>query len=224
MSVRVRYKVTTYVSSTTAEEKDLANQQWEVMTDTQGEGGSWKSTLQPGDGEPHTVTSGSGIAGDTISGTAPYMTLTIAAASFSSSMVGMSVTIAGATTGTNNGTFLITSVGSSTQITYVNASGVAEGFTGTYSVYSSDPVRLELGNLSTAKLLIVRTNAKDPTLTLGSITLRKNSTTGEDIVVQPLGDAKEGHLVLSTDSIASLYAINPSGGVATEVTVIAAGD
>lgn len=49
MAVRIRYKITAYVSSTTAEEKDLANQTWEVMTDTQGEGGSWKSTVAPGD-------------------------------------------------------------------------------------------------------------------------------------------------------------------------------
>jgi len=48
MAVRVRYKITAYVSSTTAEDKDLANQTWEVMTDTQGEGGSWKSTLPAG--------------------------------------------------------------------------------------------------------------------------------------------------------------------------------
>lgn len=48
MTVRVRYKITASVSSTTAEEKDLANQAWEVVTDAEGEGGSWKSTLAPG--------------------------------------------------------------------------------------------------------------------------------------------------------------------------------
>lgn len=49
MPVRIHYKITATVSSTEAEEKDLANQQWEVVSDANGEGGSWKTRLQAGD-------------------------------------------------------------------------------------------------------------------------------------------------------------------------------
>lgn len=72
--------------------------------------------------------------GDDITGTAPNMTLTDAGGSFTAAMVGREITIAGATTPANNGTFLITSYTSATVIGYSNASGVAETFTGTYSI------------------------------------------------------------------------------------------
>lgn len=136
MSVRVRYKITTFVSSTTAEDKDLANQNWEIVTDTQGEGGSWKSTIQPTDTD----------------------------------------------------------------------------------------IQIRLGNLAIARVLLVRTTAKDPTQTPSAIVLKRNSTGGEAITVLPLGDAKEGHFVLSTDSLTALYVSGDAGGVPMEITVIAAGD
>ncbi len=72
--------------------------------------------------------------GDTIGGTAPNMTLTDSGATFSAGQVGQSITIASATTGANNGTFLITGFTSATQITYQNHAGVAEAFTGTWTV------------------------------------------------------------------------------------------
>jgi hypothetical protein len=64
--------------------------------------------------------------GDTIGGTAPDMTLTDAGASFTVQDVGRYITIAGAPTGANDGTFLITSYSSGTSIGYENAAGVAE--------------------------------------------------------------------------------------------------
>jgi hypothetical protein len=48
MSVRVRYQVTLSISSTSAEERDLGNVKWEIVTDKQGEGGSWKTLLEAG--------------------------------------------------------------------------------------------------------------------------------------------------------------------------------
>lgn len=135
MAVRVRYKITAFVSSTTAEDKDLANQAWEVMTDTQGEGGSWKSTLMPGDTD----------------------------------------------------------------------------------------IPIMLGNLAIAKVLIIRTTAKDPTQVPVPLTFKRETITGEAFVVQPLGDAKEGHWLMSTSSLTALFATN-AGTVPMEITVIAAGD
>lgn len=48
MTVRVRYKLDVAISSTQAEEKDLGNGRFEIVVDSQGEGGSWKITLPAG--------------------------------------------------------------------------------------------------------------------------------------------------------------------------------
>jgi hypothetical protein len=45
MSVRLRFKVEVAVSSTPAEERDLGNGKFEVVVDSQNEGGAWKTTL-----------------------------------------------------------------------------------------------------------------------------------------------------------------------------------
>lgn len=64
-------------------------------------------------------------------------TATIAGASFAAGMIGKFVTVASATNGANDGTFLVTAVPSATQISYVNASGVIEASTSaTYDVYA----------------------------------------------------------------------------------------
>lgn len=47
MSVRLRYKVTAAVSSSSAEENDLGNSKFEIVDDTPSEGGSWKTTVAP---------------------------------------------------------------------------------------------------------------------------------------------------------------------------------
>lgn len=45
MSVRVRYLVQASVSSTSAEEKDLGNVTFEVVTDVEAKGGTWKTVV-----------------------------------------------------------------------------------------------------------------------------------------------------------------------------------
>jgi hypothetical protein len=140
MTVRVRYKIQATVSSSSAEEKDLCNQMWEVVCDGLGEGGSWKTVLLAGAG-----------------------------------------------------------------------------------VLPDPPVQLYLGNVASAKLVIVRTNSKDPTQAPNEIVLMRNSPTGEATTVIPLVDAKEAHMLLISDGVTALYAINP-GTVDMEVTVVAAGD
>lgn len=47
MSVRLRYKLTAAVSSSSAEENDLGNAKFEVVTDSNDEGGIWKTTVAP---------------------------------------------------------------------------------------------------------------------------------------------------------------------------------
>ena len=79
--------------------------------------------------------------GDTIGGAAPDMTLTDSGAAFTAQDVGRYITLVGSTTPANDGSFLISAFTSSTVITYQNAAGVAEAFTGTYTV--RDPYSLE---------------------------------------------------------------------------------
>lgn len=78
--------------------------------------------------------------GDTIGATAPNMTLSDSAAVFTSGVIGLLVTITGATTAANNGSYVITAVNSVSQIVYTNPNGVAESFSGTWGIdqYSVD--------------------------------------------------------------------------------------
>jgi len=135
MPVRVRYKITVSVSSTSAEEKDLGNAAFEIISDDLGEGGSRKTTVAA----------------------------------------------------------------------------------------STTDFPLDIGNIADAKMIIIRTNAKDPTEDTYAIDLKKNGTGGEITTIQPLGTSKEGHLLMSTTGVTALYATN-SSSVDMEVTVFAAGD
>lgn len=72
--------------------------------------------------------------GDSFAFSTPTVTLTDAAGDFTQDMVGREITIAGATSPGNDGTFVVASYISATQITYSNVSGVAEAFSGTWSV------------------------------------------------------------------------------------------
>lgn len=74
--------------------------------------------------------------GFSISGATPDMLLTDATAAFTDAIVGQWVTITGATTPANNGTFLVTAVVSGTVLQYFNGLGVGEAFPGTYQLLS----------------------------------------------------------------------------------------
>lgn len=134
MSVRVRYAVAASVSSTSAEEKDLGNVKFEVVTDAETKGGSWKTVL----------------------------------------------------------------------------------------LASAADVQLHLDTITTVQLLVIRTNAVDPNESPVGITIKRNSTGGETILIKPVGDAKEGIMILSTDGLTSLYASNP-GSVDMNLTITAVG-
>ena len=135
MSVRARYKLHVSVSSTTDEERDLANPQSDVYTDALGEGGSAK-----------------------------YL-------------------VAG----------------------------------------SATLLPLQLPQVASAKLLMIKTSVKDPTQTPVALEFRKNSTTGEVWTVVPLGTSKEGILLTTCSGITEIYCSN-SSAIDMEVTVVMAGD
>lgn len=62
------------------------------------------------------------------------VTLTAGESVFTAAHVGKAITVAGATSGGNDGTFVITSYIGPTQVTYENASGVTEAGAGTFEV------------------------------------------------------------------------------------------
>jgi hypothetical protein len=80
--------------------------------------------------------------GDTFTKSGTTMTLTDAATTFGGWEIGKRVTIAGATSGANNGTFTITALGSdSHSMSYTNAAGVAEAYAGTWTLESNRNTR-----------------------------------------------------------------------------------
>jgi hypothetical protein len=74
--------------------------------------------------------------GDSFAVAGPVVTLTDAAGLFTPAMNGRPIIIAGATTPTNNGTFVLTFMNPN-QVTYINAGGVAEAFPGTWRVVTN---------------------------------------------------------------------------------------
>lgn len=85
-------------------------------------------------GFARTASSGAATGtGDSFAFSSPTVTLTDAGASFSPADTGKIINIAGATSSANNGYFVITYV-SATQVSWTNASGVAEAYTGTWTL------------------------------------------------------------------------------------------
>jgi len=98
-------------------------------------------------------------AGDSFAFASPEVTLTDAAGLFTSDLVGKMIRISGATTAANNGLFLISRFISTTQIVWINASGVAEAFPGTWVVENLDVEEVVIcsakaGNVLTVSALV----------------------------------------------------------------------
>jgi len=90
-------------------------------------------------------------------------------------------------------------------------------------VAGATDVQLAMGDVTTAKFVMIRTLPKDPLDTPVEIRVRQNIVTNEEIPILPIGNAKEGHLLLSTPGITALFASNP-GGVDMTLILAAAGD
>lgn len=89
---------------------------------------------------------------------------------------------------------------------------------------SSTNTSVPFPNIASAKLLIVKTTAKDPTKTLPAVTLRLNSIAGEEISIAPLSGGKEGHFVISSSGITGIWMTNPSATVIVNCTITVIGD
>ena len=90
-------------------------------------------------------------------------------------------------------------------------------------VAGASDVVIALGNVADAKMIFIMTNAKDPLDDPVTIELNFPLTTNDDIKVKPLGNAKQGHFMLSTDSLTALFASNP-GAIDMELTLVVVGD
>jgi hypothetical protein len=82
--------------------------------------------------------------GDSFAFSTPTVTLTDAAGLFTADMDGKEITITNSTTPANDGTFVLTYI-SSTQVSWSNASGVAEAFTGEWSVNMAEYLHIYSG-------------------------------------------------------------------------------
>jgi len=91
-------------------------------------------------GEQQESGSGNGTT-DNFNEDSGVVTLTIGGATWTSDYMGKFITISSATSGGNDGTFMIQSVPSGTTLTYYNSSGVDEVFGGDYVI--NDPYSLE---------------------------------------------------------------------------------
>lgn len=99
------------------------------------------ATIDLGGGRWGIVTAIETGTGDVLTGpVSGVMTLTDATGLFLPNMVGGVIDIAGATTGANNGQFVIKEFISATEIKYTNPSGVAEAFSGAWTVKRFLPV------------------------------------------------------------------------------------
>ena len=84
-------------------------------------------------------------------------------------------------------------------------------------------VSVMLNEISTARFVLIKTNTRVATDTLGPVSIKKNNVGGEVTTVEPLPGATSAHLLLATSDITDLFASNP-GTVDVEITVMAVGD
>jgi len=119
------------------------------------------------------------------------VTLTDFGGAFTAAMVGRTIHIKGATTAGNNGTFVIASFIGATQVTWANAAGAAEAFTGTYSVtgkgdaciyYDGSDLIVDPDALTAGDRVYIGATGDDDML-LNDIEIGGNAQFGADVVL-----------------------------------------
>jgi phage tail sheath protein FI len=124
------------------------------------------------------------VLGDQIGGVAPAMTLYVPTGTpFYAGMVGQTLTIAGATTPANDGSFPITAVSADGKtLTYTNVGGVAEALIGTWLVSvvgeASDLYPVPTGAITEFAGKLGTTSANQP-IVPGSVTINDSSAPGQ---------------------------------------------
>jgi hypothetical protein len=293
--VRVRYQIRCAVSSTYAEQRDLANTNWEIVTDCEGEGGSWKTLLPPAtvnkllnlgnlvtcrfvairttsrdptlppvpiqinvNGPPESTativsaTNPGGPSSGIVSIANTNGTLSLVTTSTPHGLqLGTSITISGDSNSIFNGNWVVVSVPNSTTFTFNQVIGsppqsgtggtVAAIVSGVTSYTTSAPHGFDAG-----QTVVVTGNTEtdfngtwviasvpSPTVftVFQNVSVPPETGTGgtaelviQTVTIAPLGDSAEGHYVLSTTAITSIYATNPDPSTFMDVTVVGAGD
>lgn len=82
---------------------------------------------------------------------------------------------------------------------------------------------LNIDNISTISFLAIKTTSRDPTRLPVALDFRRNAVDAEIFTIEPLPATKEGHFMITTNSMTALYVTN-SGAVDMEVIVVACGD
>lgn len=106
----------------------------------------------------------------------------------------------------------------------VISDGVGEGggWKTTLAAAASN-VEIPLDSIAAARMLVIRTNSKDPLNLPNEIRIRRNTISNEEIAIVPLPYATEGHFLISTSGLTALFASNP-GSVDMEITLFVCGD
>jgi hypothetical protein len=99
----------------------------------------------------------------------------------------------------------------------------ADGFSGKYTLLAgATNAQIPLMGVAAATFFAVRTAPKDSTMDCQPITLRRQTTSGEAIVVDPMG-GKEGLFAMTTAGLNAIYATN-SSAVDMELTLFVVGN
>lgn len=152
--------------------------------------------------------------GDDFTNISPTITeLLDAGASFASDMVGRWITISGATTPANNGTFLIASVPDATHIRYENSGpGVTEAFAGNWVIHamvgdSGGPTRADMALLGGKSSTAGVADANDATLA----TVTASSVLSSLVIFQDTGSDATSLVIAQMDTGTGLP-VTPNGG------------
>ena len=93
---------------------------------------------------------------------------------------------------------------------------------------STTNMLVTMPNIAEVKILLIKVNSVDPTLTVPEITIRRNSNGAEEIKITPYGatstSPKESWLFLTTSGLTSIYSTNPSSTTDVNLTIFMAGD
>lgn len=140
-----------------------------------------------GSAEQYLVASPSGVgAAFSALASGNVQTMTVSSGPFRSEHVGRNIIISSATNAVNNGTFTITSVLGATQITYVNAFGVANAADAAANWSVSDEILTPPGGAVGGEEYL--TLAQAPVRIVSSVTVSKNGsplTSGTDYFLNP---------------------------------------
>lgn len=84
---------------------------------------------------------------------------------------------------------------------------------------------ISMGDITTARVVFLKTQPVDPNNVLPEVRIRKLAPPGgEQILINPLGTAKEAHLLLITTGVSAIYVTNTSSTVDVYLTVGLVGD